>query len=170
MNLLVNLKEKKKLFFKRQNIIYLLVIFIIFLFDRLTKLNIVNNYNETSYFFNDYINLNLVWNTGVGFGLLSSTSNFIYNIITGFIGFIILILLYFTITSNSTEKIIFSIIIGGASGNFYDRIFFSAVPDFIDLHYKNFHWFTFNVADIFITLGLIALIIYSSPKRKDEKN
>tara|TARA_B100001057_G_C22665903_1_gene877810 strand:- start:540 stop:1052 length:513 start_codon:yes stop_codon:yes gene_type:complete len=170
MNFLINLKEKKKLFFKRQNIIYLLVIFIIFLFDRLTKLNIVNNYNETSYFFNDYINLNLVWNTGVGFGLLSSTSNFIYNIITGFIGFIILILLYFTITSNSTEKIIFSIIIGGASGNFYDRIFFSAVPDFIDLHYKNFHWFTFNVADIFITLGLIALIIYSSPKRKDEKN
>ena len=170
MNFLINLKEKKKLFFKRQNIIYLLVIFIIFLFDRLTKLNIVNNYNETSYFFNDYINLNLVWNTGVGFGLLSSTSNFIYNIITGFIGFIILILLYFTITSNSTEKIIFSIIIGGASGNFYDRIFFSAVPDFIDLHYKNFHWFTFNVADIFITVGLIALIIYSSPKRKDEKN
>ena len=75
MNLLANLKEKKKLFFKRQNIIYLLVIFIIFFFDRLTKFNIINNYNETSYFFNDYINLNLVWNTGVGFGLLSSTSN-----------------------------------------------------------------------------------------------
>ncbi len=170
MNLFANLKEKKKLFFKRQNIVYLLLIFIIFFFDRITKLNIVNNYNETSYFFNDYINLNLVWNTGVGFGLLSSTSNFIYNIITGFIGLIILILLYFTITSNSKEKIIFSIIIGGAFGNFYDRIIFNAVPDFIDLHYKNFHWFTFNVADIFITLGLIALIIYSSPKRKDEKN
>ena len=77
---------------------------------------------------------------------------------------------YFIIISNSTEKIIYSLIIGGALGNFYDRIFLSAVPDFIDLHYKNFHWFTFNVADIFITLGLIALIIYSSPERKDDKN
>ena len=170
MNFLVNLKEKKKLIFRRQNIFYLLIIFIIFFFDRITKLNIINNYNEAFYYFNDFINLNLIWNTGVGFGLLNSTSNFIYNIITCFIGLVILILFYFIIISNSTEKIIYSLIIGGALGNFYDRIFFSAVPDFIDLHYKNFHWFTFNVADIFITLGLIALIIYSSPKRKDEKN
>tara|TARA_X000001036_G_C20046373_1_gene549029 strand:- start:218 stop:442 length:225 start_codon:yes stop_codon:yes gene_type:complete len=57
------------------------------------------------------------------------------------------------------EKIIFSIIIGGALGNFYDRIFLNAVPDFIDLHYKNFHWFTFNIADIFITLGIIGFLM-----------
>ena len=101
------------------------------------------------------MNFYLIWNTGIGFGLLSFDTNLIYNLITTLIGLLIIILIMIGIKSESSEKIIFSIIVGGALGNFYDRIVFNAVPDFIDLHYGNFHWFTFNVADIFITLGVI---------------
>ena len=82
----------------------------------------------------------------------------IYNLITFLIGIVIFILIYFLIISNSIEKLIYSIIIGGALGNFFDRLVFKAVPDFIDMHYNNFHWFTFNVADIFITIGIFFFI------------
>ena len=107
---------------------------------------------------NNYINLDLVWNTGIGFGLFSSNSDIIYNLTSLLIIMVIICLIYFLIYSEKYEKIIYSIIVGGALGNFYDRMFFKAVPDFIDLHYKNFHWFTFNLADIFITLGIIAFL------------
>ena len=119
----------------------------------------MNNFNENIYFLNDYINLDLVWNTGIGFGLLSSNSNLIYNLTSLLIVIVIIFLIYFLIGSDKYEKIIYSIIIGGALGNFYDRMLFKAVPDFIDLHYKNFHWFTFNLADIFITCGIIAFLL-----------
>ena len=112
-----------------------------------------------SYKTNDFLNFYLIWNTGIGFGLLSFDTNLIYNLITTLIGLLIIILIMIGIKSESSEKIIFSIIVGGALGNFYDRIVFNAVPDFIDLHYGNFHWFTFNVADIFITIGVIAFLI-----------
>ena len=113
------------------------------------------------YYINDYINFDLVWNTGIGFGLLSSASPFIYNVITLIIGIVILILFYFLLVSEIIDKIILAIIIGGASGNFYDRFAYNAVPDFIDLHYKGFHWFTFNVADIFISCGILLYILRS---------
>ena len=103
--------------------------------------------------------MDLIWNTGIGFGLLASNSSMFYNFITFLIGAIILTLLYIVINSKNLDKIIFSIIIGGALGNFYDRLVFKAVPDFIDLHYNNFHWFIFNIADIFITLGIIVFIM-----------
>ena len=108
---------------------------------------------------NNYINFDLVWNTGIGFGLFHSSSVLIYNIISIFIASVIIFLIYLIITSEKFEKISFSIIVGGALGNFYDRIVFKAVPDFIDLHYSTFHWFTFNVADIFITLGVIIFLV-----------
>ena len=138
----------------------MLIILIIFFLDRFTKIFILNNLNDSTLYLNDFINFDLIWNTGIGFGLLSSNSNFFYNSITTLIGFIIIFLLIFALDSEKYEKIIFSTIIGGALGNFYDRIIFKAVPDFIDLHYKNFHWFTFNLADIFITTGLIFMLIY----------
>ena len=170
MNSLISEMKRKKNFLKKENIYYVIVIISIFFFDRLTKLKIISDFNESTYYINNYINLDLVWNTGVGFGLLSSTSNFFYHTITVVVGLIIFVLLYFTLVSRKIEKIIFSIITGGALGNFYDRISFNAMPDFIDLHYKSIHWFTFNIADIFITIGLIALIIYGSPKEDNEKN
>ena len=151
--------RKKNLLKKRENIFSLLIIIIIFLLDRFSKNKIINNFSENVYYFNDYLNLNLIWNTGIGFGLFSSNSLIIYNIVTTLVCLVILILTYIAINSVNLEKIIYSIIIGGAFGNVYDRLFYAAVPDFIDLHYNNFHWFTFNVADIFITTGIILFIL-----------
>ena len=100
-----------------------------------------------------------MWNTGIGFGLLSSSSTLIYNLITILIGIVILSLFYVVLKADKYESLIFSVIIGGALGNFYDRLTLSAVPDFIDLHFNDFHWFTFNIADIFITIGIIAFLL-----------
>jgi signal peptidase II len=159
MNLVNNFNKKKIQFFKKANIFYSLIIMLIFILDRVSKIHIVNNLNENTYFVNSFINLDLIWNTGIGFGLLSSDTSIIYNSITFLIGLLILILLNIAISLVNLDKIIFSIIIGGALGNFYDRIIFNAVPDFIDLHFNNFHWFTFNVADIFISLGIIGYLM-----------
>ena len=153
-----NLSRLNKSIFKKSNLYVLLLIILIFTFDRLTKNLIINNFIEKTLYLNDFINLELIWNIGIGFGLLSYDSLLIYNLITVLIGVVIIILIYRVIISHNLDKLIFSIIIGGALGNFYDRIIYNAVPDFIDLHYKTFHWFTFNVADIFITVGVLAMI------------
>ncbi len=156
---MIDLKEIKNKTFKKENFYFLLIIFLIFFLDRYSKFEILRNFSDNSFYVNDFLNLYLIWNTGIGFGLLSFDTNLIYNLITTLIGLLIIILIMIGIKSESSEKIIFSIIVGGALGNFYDRIVFNAVPDFIDLHYGNFHWFTFNVADIFITIGVIAFLI-----------
>ena len=140
--------------------IYLLLLsIIIFFIDRVTKIKIVENLNDKIIYVNNYINLDLVWNTGIGFGLLNFDSAGFYNLVTLLVASVILLLFYYLILSDTADKIIFSIMIGGALGNFYDRLTYNAVPDFIDLHYKTFHWFTFNMADIFITLSIIIFII-----------
>ena len=92
---------------------------------------------------------------------MSTNSILLYNLVTTVIGVIILILIYCLILSKSIDKLIYALILGGALGNFYDRLIYQAVPDFIDLHYNNFHWFTFNVADIFITMGIIIFVLNS---------
>ena len=157
-NLFANLKEIKNCFLKKENIYYFFLIITIFFLDRYTKFQIINNFNENIYFVNNFINIDLIWNTGISFGLLSSDSSLIYNSISSIIALVIIFLVYFIIISSRTDKVIFSIIVGGAVGNFYDRLIYRAVPDFIDLHYQNFHWFTFNLADIFITIGIVAYI------------
>ena len=144
---------------KKEIIICLIVIIIIYYFDRFTKNIIINNYNKNKIFINDYLNFDLIWNTGIGFGFFSTTSTTLYYLITILIGIVILGLLYLLLVSDNIDKIIYSIIMGGALGNFHDRLLFQAVPDFIDIHYNNFHWFTFNVADIFITIGIIAFAL-----------
>lgn len=143
----------------KNNIILLLIITSIFSLDRILKIKIINEYNENKYFLTDFLNIDLIWNTGIGFGLLSSNSLLFYNLVTFLVGIVIIILFIVAITSKLNDKIIFSIIIGGAIGNFYDRLIYNAVPDFIDLHYNNFHWFTFNIADIFITIGVIFFLM-----------
>ncbi|MDA9619029.1 signal peptidase II [Candidatus Pelagibacter bacterium] len=161
MNLFINSKEIKNYFLKKENIFYLFFILIIFFFDRLSKREIINNLNESIYFINDYINFNLIWNIGIGFGFLSTDSFLFYNLVTFIIGVVIIFLIYIFAKSQNLDKLIYSIIIGGALGNFYDRLVYRAVPDFIDIHYHNFHWFTFNVADIFITIGVIIFLTKS---------
>ena len=165
MDFLVSLKKIKKEFALKENIYFLILILLIFTFDRYTKLIVINNFNEQNYFVNDYINFDLIWNTGIGFGLLDTQSTLFYNFVTTLIGLVILILIYIMINSKNLDKLIYSTIIGGAIGNFYDRITFKAVPDFIDLHYNNFHWFVFNLADVFITIGILTLIISEMLKK-----
>ena len=145
----------------KENLILLILIILLFSVDRFSKLKIIEKFSESTYFVNDFINLNLTWNTGIGFGLLSSSSNFYYGFISMIIGSVILFIFYMALKGKFYEKIMYSIIGGGALGNYYDRLVFKAVPDFIDLHYYNFHWFTFNFADIFITLGIILLLTQS---------
>ena len=159
MTILSNLKNKKDEVFKKENIYFFIIIFTIFFLDRISKIKILTNFSESVYFVNDYLNFDLIWNIGIGFGIMSTSSSVIYNLITFTIGFVILFLLYIFLISKKLEKISYSIIIGGALGNFYDRLVFNAVPDFIDIHYNNFHWFTFNVADIFISIGVFIFIL-----------
>ena len=145
--------------FDKNNLLFILIPFLIFLFDRITKIKIISHQTDNNrIYINEFINIDLVWNTGIGFGLLSSSSSFVYNVITAVIGIIIIFIIFLTIKSKFIDRIFFSLVLGGALGNFYDRILFFAVPDFIDVHYENFHWFTFNIADIFISLGIIMLI------------
>ena len=159
MTILSNLKNKKDDLFKKENIYFLIIIVSIFFLDRISKIKIINNLSENTYFVNDFLNFDLIWNIGIGFGIMSTNTTIIYNFITFTIGLVILLLIYIFLFSQKLEKFSFSLIIGGALGNFYDRLVFSAVPDFIDIHYKNFHWFTFNIADIFITAGVLLLIL-----------
>ena len=143
-------------------ILNLLIVIIVFLLDRISKIYILNfaelNGNVDIYV-NSFINLILVWNTGIGFGLLSFEKSMVYNLITLIIILINLIIIYFIIKTKDYRAYFFLIILGGSLGNLFDRIYYSAVPDFIDINYKGFHWFVFNIADIFISLGIICLII-----------
>ena len=159
MNFLINLEKIKKNLLKKENIFFFIFIILIFYLDRFTKQKILQKYNDDIFYVNDYINFDLIWNTGIGFGLLSTNSLLVYNSVTLLIGIVILFLVYILAISEKVDKLIYSIIVGGALGNFYDRVIFNAVPDFIDLHYGNFHWFTFNLADIFITIGILIFII-----------
>ena len=143
---------------KKENFYFLMIVSLIFFLDRYSKIQIINNLNEKNLYINDFVNINLVWNTGIGFGFFSTSSNLIYNSITGIICIVIIFLIYLILKSKMTEKILFSMILGGAIGNVYDRLTYFAVPDFIDIHYQSFHWFTFNIADIFISIGIISLI------------
>ncbi len=161
MNFLISLKEKKDDVLKKENIIYLIFILITFFLDRYSKYIVINNFSESTYYINKYLNLDLIWNIGIGFGLLSTDSSLFYNLVTILIGVVILFLAYIFFISKNIDKFIYSVIIGGALGNFYDRLFYKAVPDFIDLHYNNIHWFTFNVADIFISIGIMIFILRS---------
>ncbi len=153
--------------FQKQNIFSLILIIFIFSLDRFSKIKILENLSENNFYVNEYINLNLIWNTGIGFGLLSMDNSIVYNLTTTTIGLVIVVLLYFLLKSKKFDRISLSLIIGGALGNFYDRISFKAVPDFIDIHYGSFHWFTFNCADIFITIGIIFFVIGDFIKKDD---
>lgn len=145
----------------KKGLIYFILLIILFIIDRFTKLyvlNIAENYGEVDLQINNFINLILIWNKGIGFGIFSFDSNFLYNILTTIIIIINLIIVYLVFISDKLRAIFYIIILGGSLGNLFDRIYYSAVPDFIDLNYKDFHWFIFNFADIFITIGIICLI------------
>jgi len=145
----------------------------IFFLDRVSKLYILNIFekeNVVDIYVNNFLNIILVWNSGIGFGLLSFDSSVIYNFVTILIVLINIVILYLALQSNNLKGYLFVIILGGSLGNLFDRIYYSAVPDFIDLNYNNFHWFVFNVADIFITVGIMCLILVELFFNKQELN
>jgi len=166
MNLSRNVRHK---IFSKEAVIPIILITAIFVFDRLSKIWIINHQEKNSaIFINKFLNFELVWNTGIGFGLFSTEPNLFYNLTSLFIFLVVLFLFYLIFRSNFFDKICFSIVLGGALGNLYDRLVYFAVPDFIDFHLEDFHWFTFNIADIFITIGIILLIIKDLFVKKNE--
>ncbi len=159
--------------FSKNNLFITFFILVIFSLDRFTKIKIVNLLlsNNESVYINDYLNLDLVWNTGIGFGLFNLEAGFFYHSISMLIFVVILILIFLIIKSPLViDKFLYSMILGGALGNFYDRAIYFAVPDFIDIHFNDYHWFTFNFADIFISLGIMMIIFKELFFEKNEKN
>ena len=159
-----------------KNILYSsLFVLIIFLIDRASKiyiLQLAEQDNIVDIYLTSYLNLYLIWNKGIAFGLFSFNENYIYNIITVIIILVIIVILAMIVKTQGFKKFLLITILGGSLGNVFDRIYYSAVPDFIDFHINDFHWFIFNIADIFITLGVLGLIfdeILCSIK-KNEKN
>ena len=150
------MNEKIKLF-----LIYVSYIFILFAIDRVTKfqvLAILESQDKVDIYVNSFLNLYLVWNKGIGFGLFSFDNTTAYNLITLIILFINVIIVYLIFVEEGLKIYFLLTILGGSLGNFVDRLYYKAVPDFIDINYNGYHWFIFNVADIFITLGIICLI------------
>ena len=143
-------------------LINLLLIFFIFLLDRISKIYVINLDKKlfgSEIFSSKFLNINLIWNEGIAFGLFSFNEKIFYNILTILILIIVSIIFFMLIKSTGFKKYSLLMILGGALGNVFDRLFYRAVPDFIDFHIGNFHWFIFNVADIFITIGVFFMVI-----------
>ena len=149
------------------------IVFLIYFLDRLSKIYVIEldkNYLGSDIFNSAYLNIVLIWNKGIAFGLLSFNEAYLYNILSIIILIIIIILVLMSINSKGFKRYSFLMILGGALGNLHDRIIFNAVPDFIDFHIGNFHWFIFNVADIFITVGVISMIIFEILSNNNQQN
>ena len=148
------------------NFVFILTIFTI---DRVSKILIISaaeTFGELNIFVTSFLNFNLIWNDGIGFGLFSFEKKIYYNFLTILIVLITFIILWMISRTEKFEKLAFMMIFGGSTGNIFDRLYYSSVPDFIDIHFNNFHWFIFNVADIFITIGVILLIYLEIFSRK----
>ena len=159
--------------FNKNILINFFIVLLIFLIDRFSKLYVINldkKFLDFEIFSSKFLNIHLIWNEGIAFGLLSFNQSTFYNILTIIILFIIFVIFLMVTKSVGLSKYALLMILGGALGNIFDRIFYKAVPDFIDLHYGNFHWFIFNIADIFITVGVFFLILleifYNNKEKK----
>ena len=147
----------------------LTIISLIFFIDRISKnyiLKIAEQESLVDIYINSYLNFYLIWNKGIAFGLFSFDQNLIYNLITLIIVVISFVIIILIIKTNGIERYLFTLVFGGAISNLYDRIYYKAVPDFIDFHIAEYHWFVFNVADIFITLGIVSIILTEVLKKK----
>ena len=160
---------------KKMSILFIRIFGIgsLFFIDRVTKMYLINLQStgtDVDFYISPYLNLYLVFNTGIGFGLVSLESNIYYHILTAIIAIINIVLIIFLTRAKGIYFYLIALIVGGSLGNLFDRIKYYAVPDFIDIHIGDFHWFIFNVADIFITIGIIGLIFAELFKRKKIPN
>ena len=140
----------------------IIIILIVFFLDRATKIYLLNfqeGGTDIDFYIYPFLNFYLVWNTGIGFGLASMQINIYYHILTTIIVFVNIGLAYLLYKSRGLYSYLIAIIIGGSLGNLFDRMYYYAVPDFIDFHLGDYHWFVFNVADIFISVGIVFLIM-----------
>ena len=157
----------------KKNLINILIVFTIFFLDRLSKIFVISQ-NEKSLsadlFSSKFLNISLIWNEGIAFGLFSFEQSRLYDFLTIFITIVVIVILFMILKNNGVKKFSLLMILGGALGNLYDRVFFKAVPDFIDFHIGNFHWFIFNVSDIFISLGVLFLIYLELIDNQKDKN
>ena len=147
----------------------IIIILAIFFFDRIVKIYLINlqeSGSDVDFYINSFVNFYLIWNTGIGFGLVSLETNIYYHILTAIIAIINIILIFFLTKFKGISSYFVAIILGGSLGNLFDRIYYYAVPDFIDLHIGNFHWFIFNIADIFITAGIVGLVLVELLKKE----
>ena len=159
---------------RKNFIINLLLVFLIFLLDRISKIYVIyldKKFLGSEIFSSKYLNITLIWNEGIAFGLLNIEKNYLYNILTIFILTVIILILFMIIKTEGLKKFSLLLILGGALGNIFDRIFYKAVPDFIDFHIGDFHWFIFNFADVFITFGVFFMIFLEfTDNSKNKKN
>ena len=156
---------------KNNLLLNLFIVLSIFLLDRFSKIYVIylnKKFFGSELFVSKFLNITLIWNEGIAFGLLSFNETIFYNVLTLVILFIILIIFFMLSKSYGLKKYSLLMILGGAIGNIYDRIFYRAVPDFIDFHIRDFHWFIFNVADIFITIGVLLVILYEITNKNTE--
>ena len=156
---------------KKNFFIYSSFILLIFLLDRISKIYVIyldKKLLGSEIFSSKYLNISLIWNEGIAFGFFSFGDKTLYNFLTILIFIIILVIIFMTIKSEGLKKYSLLMILGGALGNIFDRTFYKAVPDFIDFHIEEFHWFIFNVADIFITIGIIFMILLEFVNNKEK--
>ena len=147
----------------------IIIILLIFFFDRFTKIYLINLQStgtDIDFYIFPFLNFYLIWNTGIGFGLVAMETNIYYHILTSIIVIINIGLIFFLIKSKGIHVYLIALIIGGSLGNLFDRIYYYAVPDFIDLHLGDYHWFIFNIADFFITAGIIGFILVELLKKE----
>jgi signal peptidase II len=150
----------------------IIIILVLFFIDRITKMYLIHLQGtgiEVDFYVFPFLNFFLIWNTGIGFGLMSMEANLYYHIITALIVLVNLVLVYYLMKSKNIQSYFILLVIGGSLGNLFDRIYYYAVPDFIDFHIMNYHWFVFNIADIFITIGIIGLLILELLKKENQK-
>ena len=148
----------------------IIVVLSVFIFDRATKIYLINLQNsgiDIDFYISPFLNFYLVWNTGIGFGLIAMDANIYYHILTLIIVIVNIALIYFLIKFKAIYAYLIALVVGGSLGNLLDRIYYYAVPDFIDLHFGTYHWYIFNVADIFITVGIIGLLFVEFIKKID---
>ncbi len=147
----------------------IIIYFSVFCLDRFAKIYLINLQStgtDIDFYISSFLNIILIWNTGIGFGLVAMETNIYYHILTSIIGLVNIGLIYLLIKSKGTYSYLIALVIGGSLGNLFDRMYYYAVPDFIDFHLEDYHWFVFNIADFFITIGIIGLIIVELLKKE----
>ena len=150
---------KVKVYKSLVNSLFVLILFCIDRFSKIYVIELAEKTDITEVYLTSFLNSHLVWNTGIAFGLFSLSNELTYNLFTTLIVLINLIIIYLVTITKDFRKYFFLLILGGSFGNLFDRLYYGSVPDFIDFHIGNFHWFIFNIADIFITIGVICLIL-----------